>query len=103
MLEVLGFEVLYARDGQEAVDVFRANRDQIRCVLLDLTMPVLDGHGSYKAIRKLAPDIPIIIASGYNAQHADAKFPDSDPIHFVQKPFRFDELGRAIRTCLDPQ
>ena len=62
----LGFTVLLAKDGVEAVEIFRQHRDEVRCVLCDLTMPRMNGWETLAALRKLAPGLPVILASGYD-------------------------------------
>ena len=62
----LGFTVLAAKDGVEAVEVFRQHQGEFRLVLSDLTMPRMDGWETLAALRKLAPNLPVILSSGYN-------------------------------------
>ena len=66
MLTRLGYTVLEAKDGVEAVEIFQQHQDEIRCVLSDLTMPRMDGWETLAALRKLSPDIPVILSSGYD-------------------------------------
>ncbi|NCC51535.1 MAG: PAS domain S-box protein, partial [Spartobacteria bacterium] len=70
MLERLGFEVLVATDGLEAVALYREHVDQIICVVLDLTMPHLSGYETFCELRKIKPSVNVILASGYNEQSA---------------------------------
>jgi CheY-like chemotaxis protein len=58
--------VLTAKDGLEAVEVFRQHQAEIRCVLTDLAMPRLDGWGLLSALHQIAPNLPVILASGYD-------------------------------------
>ncbi|MEP7310450.1 MAG: response regulator, partial [Acidobacteriota bacterium] len=96
----LGFSVLDAKDGIEAMDVFRRHRDTIRLVLCDLTMPHMDGWETLAALRKLSPDIPIVLTSGYD--EADVMDDDrgEQPQAFLAKPYSLDALRRAIRRAL---
>jgi len=64
MLERLGFAVLAAKDGVEAVEMFQQHADDIQCVLCDLTMPRMDGWETLTALRHIAPGIPVILVSG---------------------------------------
>jgi len=66
MLELMGCEVLAAKDGVEGVEIFRERRDDIGFVLCDLTMPRMDGWKTLEALRKIRPDIRVILASGYD-------------------------------------
>jgi PAS domain S-box-containing protein len=100
MLELLGFSVLAARDGVEAVEVFRQHRDEIRFVLCDLTMPRMDGWETLAALRELAPGLPMILTSGHN----EARVMDGDhpklPEAFLSKPYGRKELSDAIARAL---
>ena len=100
MLKRLGFTVLEAGNGMEAVEVFRQHRDEIRCVITDLTMPYMDGWETLAALRKLSPDIPVILCSGYNEAQVMAEEHAEVPNAFLGKPYRLQELGDAIRHSL---
>ena len=100
MLQVLGFEVLAARDGREAVAIFTEHRARIVCVLLDLTMPHMDGEEAFRAIRKLRPDVPIVLSSGYNEQEIAGRFEGTDLAGFVAKPYRLRDLRAQLRKVL---
>lgn len=99
MLTLMGHTVFDARDGIEAVEVFRQHRDEIRCVLCDLTMPRLDGWGTLIALRKLDPGIPVILASGYDREKVMAGDHAELPQEFLNKPYDFKSLGDAIRRA----
>jgi two-component system cell cycle sensor histidine kinase/response regulator CckA len=96
MLEELGFEVITASDGQEALDVFKSRND-IAVVVLDLTMPRLDGEQTFTSLRKLAPELKVIMSSGYNEQHVTQKFVGKGLAGFVQKPYKLSALRAALR------
>jgi len=100
MLNRLGFSVLEAKDGVEAVEVFRQCQDEIRLVLSDLTMPRMDGWETLTALRKLAPDIPVILASGYDKAQVMAGDHSEWPQVFLGKPYRLKELSDAISQAL---
>lgn len=100
MLKHLGFTVLEARDGSEAVDLFRQHQATIRCVVSDLTMPRMDGWETLAALRRLAPGIPVILASGYDQAQVMAGNHPEWPQAFLGKPYRLAELDDAIRQAL---
>jgi CheY-like chemotaxis protein len=91
-LQRTGFTVFTAVDGVEAVELFGQHRDEIDCVLCDLTMPRLDGWETLAALRKLAPGLPAILSSGYD----DAKVMEGEhselPQAFLHKPYEFKTL-----------
>jgi len=100
MLTLLGFAVLEAKDGVEAVEVFRQRQNEISCILCDLTMPRMNGWETLTALRKLAPDIPVILTSGYDKAHVMAGDHPELPQVFLGKPYKLkglrDAIGRAI-------
>jgi PAS domain S-box-containing protein len=100
MLERIGFEVLTARDGQEAVDLFRRHHRAIRAVLLDLTMPGLDGEAASRELAEIDPSVPVILCSGYTEQAIAERFADNPPAAFVQKPYRLEVLRETLQGIL---
>jgi PAS domain S-box-containing protein len=99
-LKRLGFTVLEAKDGIEAVEVFRQHRDEIRCVLCDLTMPRMSGWETLTALRQLAPGIRVILSSGYSqAQVMEGDHP-ALPQAFLSKPYEFEALADAMARVL---
>jgi CheY-like chemotaxis protein len=100
MLTRMGFAVLEAKDGVEAVEVFRQRQNEISCVLCDLTMPRMNGWETLTALRKLAPDIPVILASGYDEAHAMAGDHPELPQVFLGKPYMLKGLSEAISNAL---
>jgi CheY-like chemotaxis protein len=102
VLENAGFTVLTAADGQEAVAVFREHAEAIRAVLLDLTMPHLDGAATLIQLRQIQPDVRVILSSGYTEEDATRRFSDRDLAGFLQKPYALSDLIAAIRASLEP-
>jgi two-component system, cell cycle sensor histidine kinase and response regulator CckA len=96
----LGFTTLGAKNGVEAIDVFRRHRDVIRLVVCDLTMPHMDGWQTLSALRGLSPALPVILTSGYDQAHVMAGDHDDKPEAFLEKPYPFDALRAAIRRAL---
>ncbi len=99
-LERMGFSALTAADGREAVGVFREHADEIACVFLDLTMPLMGGQACIEALRQIRGDIKVIVMSGYSEQEAIEHFPGQIPTGFLHKPFRLDELKEKIEEIL---
>ena len=96
----LGFLVLDAKDGTEAVEMFRQHKDAIRFVLCDVIMPHMDGWETLGALRRLAPGIPVILTSGYDEAHVMADDFDEQPQVFLGKPYQLNALRDAIRQAL---
>jgi PAS domain S-box-containing protein len=96
-LSAMGFEVVAARDGLEALARVEADRDGLHLVLMDLTMPRMDGREAFLAMRRLAPDLPVILSSGYNEQDTLQAFGGEGPAAFLQKPYQLRELRRVVQ------
>jgi PAS domain S-box-containing protein len=97
----MGFEVLTASNGEEALAVFREHGSAIRAVLLDLTMPRLDGAETFRELRKLQPQCRVVLTSGYNEEEALQGFAGKGLAAFVQKPFQRADLLAAMRKALE--
>jgi len=100
MLEVMGLNVVPAADGREALDLFRANPERYALVLLDLTMPHMDGDEVYRRMRELRPDVPVLMSSGYNALEIRERFADRGVSGFIQKPYTFAELAGQVDALM---
>ena len=100
MLSTLGFSVLSARDGIEAVEVFRRHKDEILFVLSDVAMPRMDGWETLLALRQIMPGIPVILASGYTEELVMEKAQSERPQFFLEKPFSFQALKDAVNRAL---
>ncbi len=99
MLQSLGLQVFMAADGQEAVDVFHRGIAQVDLVLMDLTMPRLDGREAFLAIRELKPDLPIVLSSGYNEQESVQEFLGQGLAGFIQKPYTLQALAAVLQEA----
>ena len=96
MLGSLGYCVLTAKDGIEALDVFGRHQSEIQFVLTDLTMPRMSGWATLTALRKLQPGIPVILTSGYDkARVMEGDHPEL-PQAFLAKPYNLKALSSAI-------
>ena len=100
MLSHMGFTVLEAKDGVEAVEVFREHKDEIRFVLCDLSMPRMDGWAALAALRRLKPDIPVILVSGYDESKVMVGDHVELPQAFLHKPYHYKELQDVIGRTL---
>ncbi len=105
MLLALGYEVISAQDGAEAVELFKKNADQIDLVLLDVVLPSQSGPDAYAQISAIRPGTRVIFASGYTGENALLKSAIQEGITVLQKPFSMNILSRAIRDALarEPQ
>jgi CheY-like chemotaxis protein len=100
MLKRASFSVLSAAGGRAGLELFKKHRGRIGLVLLDLTMPEMDGAETLGLLRRLDPDIPVLVTSGYSEAHIDAEMPGGMADGFLQKPFGCEELLAAVRSLL---
>ncbi len=100
ILRRLGFDVLMAGDGIEALDIFRSRPDEICLVITDLTMPRMNGWETLSALREIRPDIPVILASGYDEAHVMACDHAENPQAFLHKPFETEALLKTLESVL---
>ncbi len=119
-LQYLGFDVIFAHDGRDAIARYRQHRQELVAVLLDQTMPVMDGVEAAREMQRLGGEIPIVMLSGYAREDIPlaplrgdiplAPLREDDPLAsrdpaagiagFIQKPFSFDDLRRTLRELL---
>ncbi len=101
MLECLGFTVLVANDGRQGLDIFRECRERIKCVLLDLTMPHMDGEETFREMRRIKPGVRVIMSSGYNEQEVINHFVGRGIAGFIQKPYQVDSLAATLKSVFE--
>lgn len=100
MLEQLGFQCLQASDGHEAVEFVRSRGADLRLVLLDLSMPRLDGREAFHQIHALHPELKVILSSGFDIQETARGIVGQGLAGFLQKPYRLSELKSALQAAL---
>jgi signal transduction histidine kinase/CheY-like chemotaxis protein len=99
-LERFGYRVFTAENGQEAVETYRQRRDEIDVVVLDLTMPVMDGAEAYRVLTGMNPDVPIVLSSGFSESCVRARFHADGRPGFLQKPYLPTDLRAAIEAAV---
>jgi two-component system cell cycle sensor histidine kinase/response regulator CckA len=100
MLEGLGFSVIWAADGEGAVAAYRRARESIRAVLLDMTMPVMNGEETFIALERINPEVKVVLCSGYTQEDAMERFAGRGLAGFLQKPFVARDLVSLLRRVL---
>ena len=99
-LQIYGFEVEVASGGREALEIFQRASSEMVAVLLDLTMPDMDGEETLKELRKIRPDVKVILVSGFDEQEIALRFRENPPSSVLKKPFRPRELKEKMYTLL---
>ncbi len=100
LLSRMGFEVLLAQDGVEAVEVFSRYKDMIGLVIMDMTMPRMDGREALEHIKKIAPEVRIVLSTGYSERDVAANFLSRGFDAFIQKPYNYRELKELVRMVM---
>lgn len=100
ILARLGYSVLTASSGKEALVIFETNKDKIDLVILDMIMPDGGGKEVFAALRQFDPNVKVLLASGYSLDSQAKNIMDEGCQGFIQKPFTIDELSRKIREIL---
>lgn len=100
LLERLGYTVLEARGGEEAVRIYRENRDKIDMLILDMIMPDIGGGEVYDEIKKIDPDVKALLSSGYSINGQATEILKKGCNGFIQKPFNMKNIAKKIREVL---
>ena len=101
LLEAIGYRVLLARDGKEAIEVYRKHTDDIDIVLLDMVMPTMSGGEAYDGMRQINPGIKVLLSSGFSIDGEASEILQRGCNGFIQKPFRINDLAEKIREIVD--
>ncbi len=100
MLEKLGYTVLKAHNGTQAVDIFKANHGNIKMVILDIIMPDMGGGAVYDKIKPINPDVKVLLSSGYSVDGQAIELLERGCDGFMQKPFTMEELSGKITQIM---
>ncbi|TLS66707.1 PAS domain S-box protein [Mariprofundus erugo] len=100
MLQDMGFDTITANNGEEAVEIYRTQQHAIVAVLLDMTMPKMDGKACLAELLCINPDIRVILSSGYTREDTDDQFPSGLLASFIQKPYTPESLQQTMRQSL---
>ncbi len=95
-----GYNVLIASDGIEALGVYEQNKDTIKCVILDLVMPRLDGMQAFRQLRRSAPNLGIILTTGYGEEEIRRRFGGLKLQGFLRKPFGAASLANMVKEAI---
>ncbi|MCI5778813.1 MAG: response regulator [Lentisphaeria bacterium] len=102
-LQELGYSVLLAENGLDAVEIYQANPDQIDLVLLDMIMPKSGGHQTFMRLKAIDPDVKVLLSSGFVSEQEVADLLEAGACGFLPKPHRLPVVTREIRRILDTE
>ena len=103
VLDAIGYKVITAADGEEAVTIFRDRYREIDIALIDVVMPRLGGRETYEAMKKIDPSLRALFMTGYSLNGIHTNFILEQGIDAIQKPYSFDDLAKKLREILDRQ
>jgi PAS domain S-box-containing protein len=101
LFEMLGYTVLAAQNGKEAIEIYQKNQHKIDLVILDMIMPVMSGGETYDKLKEINPDVHVLLSSGYSMNGQAREILARGCIGFIQKPFSMQNLSLKIREILD--
>ena len=102
-LQELGYSVLLAENGLDAVEIYQANPDQIDLVLLDMIMPKSGGHQTFMRLKAIDPGVKVLLSSGFVSEQEVADLLEAGACGFLPKPHRLPVVTREIRRILDTE
>ena len=97
----LGYEVILAEDGQQAVDIFKTQYKEISAVILDMIMPRLNGKDTFMKMREIDPNVKVIFSSGFSHDGRINDLLKMGAIAFLQKPYRVYDLSKILADALN--
>ena len=103
MLERLGYSVLGAKEGEEAVEIYKAKKDVIDLVILDMIMPKMGGGEAYDRMKEIKPNVKVLLSSGYSIDGPAKEILQRGCNAFIQKPFSMKDLSQAIWKILEKE
>ena len=101
ILRELGYKVITARNGLEALAAYKEHKEEIDLVILDMIMPDMGGGKTYDELKKINPDIKVLLSSGYSISGEASEILERGCNDFIQKPFNMKQLSEKMRHILD--
>ncbi len=103
MLNKMGYKVLTAHNGREAIDIFKQNYDKVGIVILDMIMPGMGGGEVYERLKEIDTNVKVLLSSGYSINGQAAEILNRGCDGFIQKPFKLNELSYKLREIISKQ
>jgi PAS domain S-box-containing protein len=100
LIKALGFSVIGASNGKEALELYHKHSSDIGIVLTDMGMPIMDGYSLFRELKALTPELPIIISSGFGDTVVNTRIPNKEIAGMISKPYRFDQLRDVLKSVV---
>ncbi|MFO7738013.1 MAG: response regulator [Desulfatiglandaceae bacterium] len=101
IVKMMGYDVLEAKNGGEAVEIYRENKDKVDMVILDMAMPDMNGGEAYHRMKEIDPEVKVLLTSGYGIEGQAGEIMKHGCDAFIQKPFSISNLSGKIREVLE--
>jgi DNA-binding NtrC family response regulator len=101
ILQKHGYRVLTAANGKSGMEAVEKHKEELSAVILDLTMPVMSGEEALKHIKQIAPQLSVILSSGYGASEAASVFGENNPASFLQKPSTVPNMLLTVKKAIE--
>ncbi len=102
VLQSAGYKVLYAEDGEEGLEVFKENKDEVQLVVLDMLMPKMSGKETYIEMKLIDPNVKVLLTSGFREDERVDDILKMGVEEFIEKPYTFTQLTQAVQKILNP-
>ena len=100
MLELLGYNVLTAENGEKGIKVFKEHQEEIRAIILDMAMPVMTGDEAYKRLKEIDPQVKVLVATGFTNDQRVRKTMEAGASGFMKKPYSINILSRKLHEII---
>ncbi|RLD96580.1 MAG: hypothetical protein DRI93_00505 [Aquificota bacterium] len=101
ILEHLGYTPIIASEGEEGVEIYRKEKEEIQAVLLDVVMPGLGGLEVFRRLKKINPEVKVLVISGYSEEKRAGELMKEGALGFIQKPFKIHQLSQKLQEILE--
>ncbi len=101
LIQALGFSVVEAANGKEALEVYQKNAEYITLVVTDIGMPIMDGYELFRKLKDMAPELPIIISSGFGDTLVSSRIATGEAAGILSKPYSFDNLREVLKSVVE--
>jgi PAS domain S-box-containing protein len=100
LLDMLGFTVIEASNGKEALELYQNNASDITLVVTDMGMPIMDGYALFRELKRLNPGLPIVVSSGFGDTVVTTRIAKEDIAGLISKPYNFEQLREVVKSAL---